>query len=525
MKIQTAVQLVSSRPASTLLAAGIFAVVATLASGCSPVAFSTPATLSSLGGPNDEIVDSTSALSLRDAYAHTQLNTPVVLTIEIDRDDGSPNKKLLISKTGGSRIDTAFGSMELVDASALKVRYTPGFNYRGEDSTRVFMRDGKGRLVEGKVKVQVDNPLATLRPGLAVRATGCIMCHANVNANVITDFGFGGDGRGADYFFGRATTGVQPRSGAIYGDHAGNWQTVNLTGNVIVPKAPLMGDLGNLGALTLGSYLRNTLGTSPNASTRASAVTEQDKVYIGAPSVERLRQAAGLAVGGSTWKFYPESRAGAPLSGLVLGMNGRFVTNDSMNPLVCSGDLAIDSVVYLKNLKVKTEKGCRLYVTKSVFIEGPIEYVGGSPDANLQIVSARSISMGLGQNTCGAEYNMNSGHSLQNRMKEVWTIPGYQTRETGSSPQKKAEDIFNDSLEIGNLVDAACLPAGRDVTFERLILNAPHVNSRYKGNFRGVIIAEIALMSLGSFKYEFDPIFAKVPVLPLLKAEDYLVVQ
>ena len=42
---------------------------------------------------------------------------------------------------------------------------------------------------------------------------------------------------------------------------------------------------------------------------------------------------------------------------------------------------------------------------------------------------------------------------------------------------------------------------------------------------KGTMIAEYALMSLGAFKFEFDPVFREVPVLPLLNLEDFLVIE
>jgi hypothetical protein len=62
------------------------------------------------------------------------------------------------------------------------------------------------------------------------------------------------------------------------------------------------------------------------------------------------------------------------------------------------------------------------------------------------------------------------------------------------------------------------------IGFSRLLLNAPIINSRYKGNFKGLVIAEFALFWQGKTGFEFDPIFKKVPVLPMLKDSDYLVV-
>jgi hypothetical protein len=58
------------------------------------------------------------------------------------------------------------------------------------------------------------------------------------------------------------------------------------------------------------------------------------------------------------------------------------------------------------------------------------------------------------------------------------------------------------------------------------MFNAPAVHNRYVGNVIGTVIAEYALMSLGGrFKFQFDPVFRRVPVLPFLDHKTYLAVE
>ena len=83
---------------------------------------------------------------------------------------------------------------------------------------------------------------------------------------------------------------------------------------------------------------------------------------------------------------------------------------------------------------------------------------------------------------------------------------------------------------ITSFQDASCgkNAAGefsREEHFDRLLLNAPRIDSRYTGQFNGVIIAETVLMSLSRFSFSFDPVFSRVPVLPLLLPSDYLIVK
>ena len=54
------------------------------------------------------------------------------------------------------------------------------------------------------------------------------------------------------------------------------------------------------------------------------------------------------------------------------------------------------------------------------------------------------------------------------------------------------------------------------IPFERLLVNAPNIQSRYIGKYSGVVIAEIALFAPGELVFEYDPIFNSIPILPIL---------
>jgi hypothetical protein len=338
------------------------------------------------------------------------------------------------------------------------------------------------------------------------------MCHADIRSNIVTDFGYGNS-----YFFGGSVSGLSAESGSVYGNHGENWQSAKIAGTVYVPNA---NSSGITNEPTLQAYLQNKFAQSPHDVTKAAKVETKSKVFIGAPSADRIRQLAGGFPAGTVWRYM----GSGSLSGLAPA--GNFVRNNG--EIFCEGDLVIDSVLYLNQPRIRTTNGCRMYVSKSVFIDGPITYVGGSPNANLQISSARSINLGLGVNSCGTTYDHGSGapngNPIRNRLTEMWTIEGYFTRE-GGSVTSKLNNIYSDYQAIGSPPDAACQSVGRNVEFNALILNAPQVNSRYQGNFKGAIIAEIAIMSLGAFSYEFDNLFLSVPVLPLLQPSEYLDVE
>ncbi len=348
--------------------------------------------------------------------------------------------------------------------------------------------------------------ISRIRPALAVRGSGCIFCHGRVEANVITDFGFG-----SSYYFGRGT-GLTELSGSIYGDHAPNWNTTKIWGNIVVPRAPLQ-LAGFASVFSLAQYLRGAV-QPPDATTPAPAVLEQTSVYIGAPTKARVLQIAGtFPIEHPKWKYLPS--VGTTMDGLELASSGAYVRNRSDQIFECKGDVVVNSILFLDHVRVRTDNGgCRLYVTQSVFIQGAISYEGSSPYRNLQITSAKAVLMGVGWGPIHSGGSIISDHSLKFRFQQFWTQPGFVTRDQSASTQEKLDSIVNDSLLVPGLVDAASQPEGRVVTFERLLVNAPNYQSRYQGEFKGVIISEFALASLGAFAFKFDTVFLHTAVLP-----------
>lgn len=353
--------------------------------------------------------------------------------------------------------------------------------------------------------------ISSFKPALVIRASGCLMCHARVAANVITDFGYGS----SYYFGGQLPSGLSPFSGAIYGDHAENWRTASVYGKIVVPRATVPSQAGSL-----ADYLRAPVGR-PDANTAAPLVEEKQTIWIGAPTEARLRQVAGVfPAAHPQWKNV--SSAGA-VSGLELAPGGQYVQNTPGQELVCRGDVVVDAVLFLNSLSLRTDDGgCRLYTTRSVFIQGPIAFSGDAPDRNLQISSSRAIVLGMGPGATDGQPD----NTLSNRLRDFWTRGSYFTRDTSRSTQEKLDDIVLDSSYLSGLRDASSqAPWRRTVHFERTFLNAPNFQSRYQGEFKGVIVAEVAIGSLGNFAFKFDDVFSRVPILPLISERDYLQVE
>ena len=152
---------------------------------------------------------------------------------------------------------------------------------------------------------------------------------------------------------------------------------------------------------------------------------------------------------------------------------------------------------------------------------------------------AKAIAMGLGftKNDQGrfcdpdsryaneqASYNVSS---MVNRFKTFYTVDSYSTREFADA-KAFGQSVIDESITIereqGQMMDADCRPDGKNISFERLLLNAPQIQSRYEGNFQGVIIAEIAIMRLGDFKFKYDPVFKTTPILPFVNQAEVLMV-
>ncbi len=265
-------------------------------------------------------------------------------------------------------------------------------------------------------------------------------------------------------------------------------------------------------------------------------MVEEREVYIGAPTEAEIRAAAGtMPAEHPEWKYLSDA-PGEPLAGLrVVSIpvqpnpygyedgygdydeygtptptptaaptpaptTKQYVSNESNQPLKCNGDLFITTSVVFKNLVVDTgNHGCRLYVVGSVFLMGPITYLGSAVTRHIQITSDRMIAWGMGFNEYGS------------RMLSYAQTYQWHDRRPGTIAAKMSALVAE--AQGFPLEDATVLP-GRLVNMERVILNAPQVHSRNMGRFEGVIIAEVALMAVGAFEFK-SPEFIKLGTFPL----------
>jgi hypothetical protein len=464
-----------------------------------------------------------------ETYVTTKLNTPSEFTLT-----AVSGEKLGGLILNGLSIDPASVSCQTGTVTAIpefdfRFKYTPNFGYRGREVVTFLAKDSKQNIVKFNVTLVVDNPLQLIKPALAIRGMGCIQCHAQVKSNIITDFGFG-----SPFFFNSNMGGSWWKSGGLYGDHANTFSTMKLTSsvNVIVPTAALPTGIATAtGTSTLARYIKAQLLLSTSADTRASLVQEKSKIYIGAPTELNILQSFSME-SATRLAYFKNSELAVPLTGL----SDQTTYFKNQGVLNCEGDLALRGPVYFNNLEVNSATGCRIYVIGSVFIFGPIVQSNLSDIRNLQITSTHSINLGLGSMkkngvfcdstsryaTDTANYGVSS---LKNRYVSFWTVPSQVIRSQsnaslfGGSVMAEASTI--ESKE-GALLDASCRAEGRNVSFNRLLLNAPSVQSRYEGDIIGTIIAEYSIMSLGQFKFQYDEVFDKVPIFPFFDHKIYL---
>ena len=392
--------------------------------------------------------------------------------------------------------------------------------------------------LDKRTKPDINTTIQKYEPSVAVRASGCLTCHAEISSNYITDFGYG-----SPYFFanpaGKNKVGIF--NGHIYGDFIAepgktSWLTANFQNEIIVPEAPITFNLeeaaGNtlpdkslykeaLEADSLARYLR-ALESKKN---KPAPVIEKKKVFIGVPDTETLKARFGIKTDDEVnFRYIKKDPNNAPeIQGIELSGNRKYYTNTG--EITCDGDLFIRGMVFLDKPVIVTEKGCRIYATDPVFLQGEITYktINKKTDqSNLQIVSSEAIFLGVGREKCNSTAKTDP---MALRLLKTPALPSIFTRATygsNTTPQKFMQDLY-DKTTLLPLEDSSC--HDDSIGFSRLLLNAPIIHSRYSGKFKGMVIAEFALFWQGKTNFEFDPVFKEVPVLPMLKDSDYLLIE
>ncbi len=373
--------------------------------------------------------------------------------------------------------------------------------------------------------------LRKLQPALSVRGAACLMCHAQVNSNIITDFGFGDR-----YYFDTAQG-----SKGFYSDWESSWASAKVNGSVLVPATAKLDrshwfikkidPAGTVAQFKLAEVL-NLQGSSRivpmttgvTAVDGKEKVIEKGEVFIGAPQESDITSIAPAlsSVGFQKVKAVANSSEIDEVDGLevVDGVGDKYVRNIPGSVVVCSGDVVVKGPLFLNSLQLATRaQGCRLYVSGSVFIRGRItisDVDGGALTShNIQITSSKLVAMGFSTNT------------LRTRL---WPSAVARADGAGNATARHNDMVAeSERIPVVDLVDAGMLGSDgkaidgseADVPMSRILLNAPEIHSRYVGEFKGAVVAEIAVFRLGKFSFSFDPVLQdeKVPILPALKVD------
>lgn len=426
------------------------------------------------------------------------------------------------------------------------------------------------------------------RPALAIRNTNCIFCHASVEGNVITDLATNSGSTDQAQFLG-SIAGVKGRGDYTFGNNFGWRASVSLTTNFIqgtiymprrmidprtlsaiipniqtaastpmtqllgypqypgVPATPIYQANIPTNFKTIASYANavlnyrtsdylNTIKNDPGVPKKADVVPDASireilGVSISSPSADDLRTDFMTH---DTMRFV-RTPNGYDLSGLtrVNTSAGFYYANTAGSWMECDGDVFVDGIVYLKDLKLRTKTGCRIYATHTIFVdETPdtakdrlgITYddsVSSTP--NLGLMSASAVIMGAGKcSNSSAAGGYGDSLILRSHDERTDNTPTL----SGTGALTDYNQLISGGLQIldtGDCADAS--DARRSVAFNHLMINAPVIHSRYTSDIKGVLIAEHMVGSLGHFSYKYDPVFEAVSIFPVVPAQQYFQVQ
>lgn len=470
--------------------------------------------------------------------------------------NGSHVGAMSFNKSSASlTFDSGNGKFQILDAAAGKFVYTPNESYVGPDIVAVYAIDPYGNNIPGQINISVGNNLNSIQPALAIRGMSCVTCHSQVSSNIITDYGFGNS-----WYFDNSSYDSFYLDRANSGSGLGGLATLAMLNNskIIVPAAPvpaaaLSGFNFTSVVTTLSQFVQARFAQGSNNS--STQVVEVAELKISIPTTTRIQQI--FENPSANQVYIPDTQKSPSLSGLIYNSaNNVFIITN----LICDGDLYLNAPAVFADATVQSINGCRIYSTSNVFITSPVisAAYNGSLNYNTQILSTISIWLGTGRliqnsqfcETLGGKATgwyasnypkcvNNSGstsadpncdtltertHHLLIRNTFSRAYPDHDSLTsllgnpvTGSATGLILNDRARIEAALGKpLYDASCGPTGRNVDANRLMLVAPYVNNRFSGDFSGSTIAESALMSLGTFIYKFDPVFAKVSILSML---------
>ncbi|MBT4762119.1 MAG: hypothetical protein HOO06_10510 [Bdellovibrionaceae bacterium] len=501
---------------------------------------------------------------------------------------------------------TQFGTLTVVDDTKLIFKYTPNPGYRGIDvSGKLYIVSDEFSPGELNVLASVKSRDPEPKPlSVVAKNLGCIMCHAKFlgSSYIVSDFSL-------DTSAFLWTEGAAENDLSYHGqskNHFKSFSSAKLDVNTkfLIPDKTV-NTLAMQGCTTPGEgklidYVKCNFNIT---NTNADAFQLSNQINIGAPTVSQLTSLRAsvlelvekdiyLVPGLEGLLYFPNDvTAKVDLAGVVKHANGTFY-NDPTKPLVCDGDILVTDVIRLTNLKLQTQEGCRVYSTKSIFLEGSVDYtVANALNAHLQLASARAVILGAGsiktvansKRSCAAgtptsfnaQYCENANAlkpsapvKATNVLKARFGFFEQKNTFTGekdasackvtpqlnsaegqallaqwqpqanyfkmgglSAPQVKSylTEVMRDSDQAdqvseqgGVIKDFTCLSNASSknaIVYKSLLINAPLVQGRYDNLYAGIVIADNIMWSMSKMQIISDPVFNRVPILPLLDLE------
>lgn len=421
---------------------------------------------------------------------------------------------------------------------------------------------------------KLSEPVRDFKPALATSNSDCILCHGKIEGNIITtqhnsklqgtwstlDIYPSHEGQedNRNWYRAHVSIDMSPEEQTSLSKAGSGVSATYLTslikGSVYVPKIALPANEQGVVSASL-QFLKSKSVLKDSAPEVVTSVAEYldallngrsdyyrsilaKNIYTGEANdfkdvvtsvqeVESVKVAAFTAdevkslLGSETQKYFPIS--GGVISRLQ-DLGGVF-RNIEGQTFECDGDLVFAGPVVLKNLKIKSARGCRIYSTSTIFLEAPqgaseregVEFLDGSY-SNLQLISSKAVLFGLGSCSAKMDYSPSAelgsvGRRFIGRNSLVETDKSIPVIADFLALRDKGV-VLRDGGDCKSLLEPS-----RKVHFKHILVSAPEFHNRYNGDYSGVVIAPYIVGAIGDFKYSYDEVFESVGIIPLLKLE------
>ena len=329
----------------------------------------------------------------------------------------------------------------------------------------------------------------------AVRNLSCTLCHANVEANIISDFGASADENSSAIAFASIMH--------VRNIGARDNSKTSISGDFLIPKTDISvysagttsgkSNCTPAGSLSSGPYskipllanLSDCLGSTIVWGASSQKFVEKSKISINPiNSPEEIRKMVDKEIlAKQKYALTKES----VLTGIPTDLSKGIKLTGKFN---CEGAVVFDAPVYIKAADITSTRGCRIYSTGSIFIFGGLK-VSGSDASNIQLMSPTYVGLDVSQAVLNGRFGKTGTYWVQSI---TFSIGSWLTAYNAITQDMTTSGASADGGE-GN------------IDYSRIAISAPIVFARNKGTTSGVIIAEFFLGPIGNTKFKFDTVF------------------